>query len=260
MTAKFIDFQYLKQTVKIEEVFSRLGLPLKQYGEQWRGPCPACNIAGDRALVVTPSKAAFYCFAAKQGGDVIALVSHIKGIGMKDAAQFIAETSGNRPESLPSKPRPTSSPTVLEKEKAGFNPLTYLQSEHPGVQALGVSMQTATHFGAGFAPRGILRGRLAIPIHDRHGALLAYCGRAMKDESPTLIFPNGFHPGEVIFGAHLVRAGQLYLVRDPLQVLKAFESGVDNVVAFLTDGMAAQQLEMLASLMDERHCEIVELF
>ena len=173
MTAKFIYFRHLKQTVKIEEVFSRLGLSLKQYGEQSRGPCPACKSGGDRALVVTPSKAAFYCFAAKQGGDVIALVSHIKGIGMKEAAQFISEKSGNRPEPLVSKPKPTDSSTVPEKEKAGFNPLTYLQPEHPGVQALGVSVETATRFGSGFAPRGILRGRLAIPINDRHGTLIA---------------------------------------------------------------------------------------
>ena len=85
---------------------------------------------------------------------------------------------------------------------------------------------------------------MAIPIHDCHGTLVAYCGRAVKDESPTLIFPNGFQPGEVIFGGHLVRAGQLYLVRDPLLVLTAFESGVDNVVAFLTGGIAAPQFEI----------------
>ncbi len=150
--------------------------------------------------------------------------------------------------------------TVPEKEKAGFNPLTYLQPEHPAVQGLGVSAETASFFGAGFAPRGILRGRLAIPIHDRDGTLMAYCGRAVKDESPTLLFPNGFQPADFIFGAHLVRAGHLTLVRDPLSVLTANESGVENVIAFLTESIAAQQLEMLASLMDEWHCETVELF
>lgn len=260
MSTRFIDFQHLKETVKIAEVFALLGLHLKQYGEQWRGACPVCKTGGDRALVITPAKAAFYCFAAKHGGDVIALVSHIREIGMKEAAQLIAEKSRLLPEPPALAREPTLSSTVPEKEKAGFNPLTYLQSDHPGVQALGVSVQTATHFGAGFAPRGILRGRLAIPIHDRQGTLMAYCGRTIKDESPLLVFPNGFHPGEVIFGGNLVRAGQLYLVRDPLQVLTAFESGVDNVIAFLTEGISAQQLEILASLMDERHCETVELF
>ena len=89
---------------------------------------------------------------------------------------------------------------------------------------------------------------------------MAYCGRAVKDESPTLLFPNGFQPADFIFGAHLVKAGQLTLVSDPLSVLTAYESGVENVVAFLTESITAQQLEMLASLVDERHCETVELF
>jgi DNA primase len=114
-------------------------------------------------------------------------------------------------------------------------------------------------FGAGYAPKGILRGRLAIPIHDREGTLLAYCGRTVKNESPTLTFPNGFDPHSVIFGAHKVQAGELYLVRDPLQVLTAYEAGVENVVAFLTT-ITAQQLEQLASLMDQKKVETVELF
>ena len=255
---KFIDFQHLKQTVKIDSVFALLGMQLKQAGEQWRGACPACKSGGDRTLVVTPNKAAFYCFAAKQGGDVIALVAHMKAIGMKEAAAFLAE--GLEPPSNAPASKSTLPVTVPEKEKAGFNPLTYLQTEHAAVQGLGVSAETASYFGAGFAARGIMRGRLAIPIHDRHGTLMAYCGRAVKDESPTLLFPNGFQPADFIFGAHLVRAGHLTLVRDPLSVLTAYESGVENVIAFLTDGTTAQQLEMLASLMDERHCETVELF
>jgi DNA primase len=128
------------------------------------------------------------------------------------------------------------------------------------VQALGVSAETAEFFGAGYAPKGIMRGRLAIPIHDRDGKLLAYCGRSVRDESPTLTFPNGFDPASVIFNANRLNAGEIYLVRDPLQVLTAYESGIENIVAFLTEGIAAQQLEMLAALMDEKKCETVELF
>jgi hypothetical protein len=105
-----------------------------------------------------------------------------------------------------------------------------------------------------------MRGRLAIPVHNRGGVLMAYCGRAVRGESPTLIFPNGFDPTLVIYNAHRIAEGELYLVRDPLAVLTAFQSGVENVVAFLTEGIAAQQLESLAALMDERKCDSVELF
>ncbi|MEQ1522499.1 MAG: CHC2 zinc finger domain-containing protein [Aestuariivirga sp.] len=128
MTAKFIDVQHLKQPVKIEEVVELLGLTLKQYGTQRRGPCPACKSGGDRTLIVTPTKGTFYCFATKLGGDVIGLASHIYGIGMKEAAQLIAEKSHSRPKSHSPTAKPTVSSTVPEKEKAGFNLLTYLQA------------------------------------------------------------------------------------------------------------------------------------
>ncbi len=102
-----------------------------------------------------------------------------------------------------------------------------------------MSPETCARFGAGYAPKRIMRGRLAIPIHDRAGALLAYCGPAVKDESPSLIFPNGF---------------------DPLQVLTAHDSAIENVVASLTENVTAVQVELLAALMDERKCEHFEVF
>ena len=64
----------------------------------------------------------------------------------------------------------------------------------------------------------------------------------------------------LLCAAGRVQEGPLCLVRDPLEVLTAYEQGVENVVAFLTDGISAQQLEMLAALMDEKKCESVELY
>jgi hypothetical protein len=90
--------------------------------------------------------------------------------------------------------------------------------------------------------------------------LLAYVGIAMSEEtSPRLHFPNGFDPHSVIFGADRVKERELYLVRDPLDVLTPYQSGVENVVAFLAP-ITAQQVEMLAALMDSAHCETAELF
>jgi hypothetical protein len=85
-----------------------------------------------------------------------------------------------------------------------------------------------------------MRGRFAIPIHDRGGTLLAYCGRSINGERPTLTFPNSFDPHSVIFAAERMQEGPLCLVRDPLEV--TYEQGVENVVAFLTDGISAQQM------------------
>jgi DNA primase len=254
----FIDFGALKGRVTIEQAVGILGLSLKNNGHQLRGPCPACQQGGDRALVVTPAKGLFYCFSKRVGGDQIALAAHIRGVTVKDAAAFLAGTGTS------TSPRPSSTvpvpATVPAEQKGQLKPLDYLQPQHEAVQALGISAETCRAFGAGYASKGIMRGRLAIPVHDRAGTLLAYCGRGVKNESPTLTFPNGFDPHSVIFNANRAQEGELYLVRDPLQVLQAFESGVENVVAFLSDGISPQQFEMLSSLMDEHKCESAQLY
>ena len=74
----------------------------------------------------------------------------------------------------------------------------------------------------------------------------------------TLTFPNGFRPEQHISNAHRLEGGNLYLARDPLHVPTAFENGVENVVSFLTDTISAEQLQILAALM-EVGCSSVEL-
>jgi DNA primase len=261
----YVDFAELKKSVPIDRVFSLLNLKLRQHGDQWRGACPICHQGGERALVVTVAKGCFYCFSHGKGGDMIALVAETRGIAPREAATLIAQHTGALRDTVP--PSPTSKEGTGQSGAPGsppaapaLKPLEYLIPDHDTLASLAIAPETFITFGAGYAPKGIIRGRLAMPIHDRSGALLAYCGRTLKDESPVLIFPNGFDPRLHIFNADRIAAGDLFLVRDPLCVLTAFEAGLTNVVAFLTESIGPQQLEQLASLMDERQCESVELF
>ncbi len=254
-----IDFTELKQRVRIERAAEMLGIKLAKSGPQLRGPCPICKAGGDRAFVITPAKGLYYCFGTcGKGGDAITMAANVRNCSLREAAEFLAGTDGAK--SAPTKANSTRNDSPQPMTEKGLRPLDYLQASHEAVQALGVSSETCAHFGAGFAPKGIMRGRFAIPIHDRIGTLLAYCGRAVKNESPTLLFPNGFDPRGVIFSAHRIVDGDLFLVRDPLQVLTARQSGIENVVAFLTENVTAPQLEQLAALMDERKCEHLEVF
>jgi hypothetical protein len=254
-----IDFAEVKQQVSIERAAEMLGIKLKRSGPQMRGPCPICNEGGDRAFAVTPAKGLYYCFGkCGKGGDAITLAARVRNCSLREAAEFLAGKGGIS--TTPSKADGSRNDSPQPPQEKGLRPLDYLQASHEAVQALGVSAETCAHFGAGYAPKGIMRGRLAIPIHDHGGALLAYCGRAVKEESPTLIFPNGFDPRGAIFNAHRVVEGDLFLVRDPLQALTAHQGGMDNVVSFLTETVTAQQLEQLAALMDDRKCEHLEMF
>ena len=254
-----IDFIELKQRVSIEQAADMLGLKLAKSGAQRRGTCPICKTGGDRAFVITPAKGLYYCFGTcGKGGDAITMAANVRGCSLREAAEFLAGKSGGSPPSARADNSCNDSPQPRTEQ--GFRPLDYLQAAHEAVKALGVSPETAGHFGAGFAPKGIMRGRFAIPLHDPAGTLLAYAGRAVKNESPLLLFPNGFDPRTTIFNAHRIIEGDLFLVRDPLQVLTAYESGIENVVAFLTENVTALQLEQFAALMDERKCENLEVF
>ena len=264
MPATFVDFAELKQRVGIEQVLDMLGIKLRGEGPQLRGPCPIHHGTKDREFVVTPAKGLWYCFAGCGGGDIINLVAQVKNIGQKESAELIAKHFGTvlgaADGPMPSVGKSAVAGTRTAKEKEALKPLDYLQVEHELITIFGLSAETCQEFGSGYAPKGIMRGRFAIPIHDQSGTLLAYCGHTLKNESPRLIFPNGFNPGGIIFGAHRVQEGSLCLVKEPLDILVAYENGVtNNLVCFLTE-VTPQSLEMLASLMDERKCPSVEFF
>jgi hypothetical protein len=241
----FVDFAQLKGAVTLEQAVAYLGLKLAKSNNQYRGSCPVHG-GGARGLAVTPSKG-FYCFGSKTGGDVIGLVSHIKEIPAKEAADWLAQQARFTT-------REEKQPDIAPVATTALKPLDYLQYTEQ-IAALGVTEETCKEFGAGYAPKGIMRGKFAIPVYDRKGTLLAYAGRAL--DSPHLHFPNNFDPASVIFGCHRVKEGELHLVRDPLEVLAAYQAGMENVVCFLTEGIGPQQFEQLSGLMDEAKCERV---
>lgn len=173
----FIDFAELKARVSIEEAASKLGLQLTKSGAQFRAPCPSCKTGGPRAVVITPAKNLYYCFAAEKGGDQIALVAHARGCAVQEAAEWLGGTSTKV--QVPS----TSTGTVRKEratpppeQKAGLNPLDYLDPEHAAVEAVGLDAQTAQALGIGYAPKGMMRGTVAIPIRLEDGTLAGYIG------------------------------------------------------------------------------------
>src|SRR5579862_5621579 len=94
---------------------------------------------GDRALVVTPAKSLFYCFAGKTGGDQLALVAHLKDMTTNEAANWLAGT-------VPQNKTKSLSPTVPPAPPVkGFDPDKYVQRLDPAHEALaplGLSPET----------------------------------------------------------------------------------------------------------------------
>jgi DNA primase len=258
--ASFVDFAELKTRVSIEQAAKIVGLQLTPHQNQFRAPCTACNSGGPRAIVITPDKSLFFCFAAKVGGDAIALASHIKNVSQKAAALLLDGQAS--PGTVLSTSTVKGTVPQAQAKKPGFDPEAYaarLDASHASLAPLGISPDTLKDWKAGYSNSGTNRGRLAIALHDREGTVIGFGGRALGDEQPKMIIPNGIDPKDIIFGGERVEQGVLYLVRDVLDVLRASENGVTNCVCFLTE-ISAIQVEMLAALMATRQCDVLELF
>jgi hypothetical protein len=247
--SNYVDFAALKQRHPIESAIALLGLAMKQVNQdQWRGPCPTCKAAGDRAIVLTKSKGVFYCFGAKTGGDIIALVSHIRGTDTKTSALFIAGAS--QPEergfkenvrSLQASPPNTNLAAIADR----------LDREHEECVKLNLSSDTLKHFGAGYEKKGVARGHVICQLHDGNGQLRGYCGL----NKPW--WPNDLTLTDFVFNWHRIEESEIYLMRSPLEVLTAYESGITNAISFLTPDISALQLRYLAELCEKRGATLI---
>ena len=268
-----IDFADVKQRVSMTQVLTFLGLNLKQKTpRQWKGTCPFCHVAECFVTNDDGGKdktGAFNCFRCSAGGDQLELVSLSRGHSRKDsqgtyaAAKELFEKFLQPATAQVQNTSVNASPQPKAERRQKFDAEAYIQSldpAHANLAALELDPETFRAWCGGFSSSGVNRGRLALPIFDKDQTVLGFIGRALGDVSPALIFPNGLDPHAHIFGRDRVGSGALYLVRDPLDVLRAFESGCENVVCFLTEEITGIQLESLAALMDERQCSGLSFF
>jgi DNA primase len=173
---QYIDFKALKERVTIIDAL--LMLDLKPHSEEGkiRCACTACKSADDRAIVVTPEKSVFYCHEAKYGGDCIALVAHIKGIGVKEAALMLDNEYPVKKE--PKEPKEDHAKTTV------WAGLDYLVYEHELMKELGFAPEDSEKIGIGFCNKGMMRGLVAIPIRLPSGQLIGYIGVAENVKIP----------------------------------------------------------------------------
>lgn len=92
--------------------------------------------------MITPSKEVWYSFGKQQGGDVLALVQLVRDCSAKEAAQFLSDT-------VPLEKAEGSSPEEGSEARGGFAPLTYLEHDHPAVEAIGFAPEDAKRLGIG---------------------------------------------------------------------------------------------------------------
>lgn len=187
---RFVDFKAVKASVSILQAAQFLGLEVKREGSrQCRAQCPVCKDEEKRALALEVSENSFYCHSQKTGGDVIALVAHVNQSTNRDAAEMLQDHFLSDSAKAHSAPSPTRK---VEPDGGGeLQALDYLVHEHPVADMLGLSAATLKALGGGYASKGMMAGRIAIPLRMDDGRLVGYFGIATKeDQQPLLKFPD----------------------------------------------------------------------
>jgi len=271
----FVDFKQVKAGVSMLQVLERYQVTptLKQNGDRLSGPCPIHKGKNPTAFRASISKNCFNCFGScGRGGNVIDFVSLMEGVGFREAAillqdWFLSTASGNESKTVrkhagSNAPSPTPSsdlcPTPQESiAEDGPNPplefeLKTLKTDHPYLMERSLEPETIEHFGLGHCSRGMLRGYIAIPIHNRNGDLVAYAGRWPGDPPDGLAkykLPKGFRKSQEIFNLHrALEDGEdvpLVIVEGFFDCFALWQAGVTKCVALMGSSISPDQLRLL---------------
>jgi DNA primase len=148
-----------------------------------------------------------------------------------------------------------ASPIIPEKETKGLTFVLKTDPKHEYLKQRGLTAETIAYFHLGYAVKGLMRGRIAIPIHDEAGNLIGYCGRTVDpvtDTNPRYLFPANFPKGNVVFNLHrvipLVKANPqlpIILVEGYFSCLWLHQNGFENTVAIMGSSLVEGQRERI---------------
>jgi DNA primase len=132
--------------------------------------------------------------------------------------------------------------------------LQYIDATHPYLTARGVRPDTIRTFGIGlYTGRGLLRGRIVIPIHNASGELIAYAGRAIDGREPKYRFPAGFRKSLVLFNLHRALktgARTVIVVEGFFDTIAVHQAGHPSVVALMGSTLSRHQADLLCANFD----------
>jgi hypothetical protein len=289
-----IDFKALKERITMSEILLWYGLfdHFKDDGKGgYKGPCPFKNndqtgtsfriapegrawFNHDKDLRLMPSHP--ITKEKVRGGNVLDFVMIKDGLGLAQAGRKIVEleiasktssaASAAKEESaaveITQAETPDSKRVIPERHltftEKGYK-LLNLEPEHDQVLALGLELETAEAFGLGYSKTGIMKGRVAFPIRNISGEVVAYGGlKQTEDSSSDWIYPNDFYPELEVSGLQhfsyrqkQVGEPQINLVIISFDLLEqarcAFGLGGDSnlSVAILSERLSLQQIRLL---------------
>jgi DNA primase len=254
----WVDFSALKRAVSLEAVLRHYQIPgLRRHRDQLQGCCPIHRGHRDDSFRAHLTKNVFQCFACQAHGNVLDFVAAMEQCSIREAALRLQEWFGVRTSGLRLYPAAAARQNrELVRKKEGTNlplrfVLTGVETNHPYLAQRGIDPATTAEFGVGFYPGpGLMSGRIVIPIHNPHGQLVAYAGRALDDRPPKYKLPAGFRKALELFNLQrAVAAGgkTVIVVEGYFDCMRVHQAGFPWMVALMGSSLsAAQESSLLA--------------
>jgi DNA primase len=266
MRAQWIDFKSIKGKVSMETVLSHYDVRLRRVGaDQFRGKCPLpthSSTSSNDSFSVSFIRNAWSCQSAsciaarsgRVGGNVFDFVAEMERCSIREAALNLQHSLTEN-----QTPRVTSRNEESVAHTPENRPLSFtlrnIDHQHPYVASRGLSEHTARYFGVGYYDgNGFLRGRVVIPIHNEHGELVAYSGRAIGQSKPKYRLPAGFRKSHLLFNLHrAIGKGDrtLILVEGFFDTFKIHQAGHDNVAALMGSKLSDRQAGLIGTYFDQ---------
>jgi DNA primase (bacterial type) len=304
MGAQRIDFKELRMRLSFPEVLAHYKAEGKaKGGEQWQGYCPLPSHVhnGDGGKPRSPSfsvnftRGIYNCFGCGGKGNVLEFVIRMEGFDPNSGEQFRrgalrAEelfiggrgTSEGTRKSSPSQPKATATrQSVPAKEEPELpivenSPLDFvlqgLDAAHPYLAGRGFTPEIIEMFGLGYCSRGLMKGRVAIPLHNTEGQLIGYAGRIIDDaliddDNPKYRFPGDrvkdgkqfvFRKSAFLYNGNAIDGHSLTKRHIDLVLVEGFPSvwwltqhGITNVVATMGASISKEQAAILVAQLNE---------
>jgi DNA primase len=260
MAEQWVSFQQIKDQVSIKDIVNHYGIQLRarKGGDELAGLCPFHGPGKSRdPFRVSLSKNNWHCFQCDRGGNVLDFVAQHEDVGIREAALTVQQWFGEHTDSVaaaaessPEPVGPVNSPLTFE--------LKNIDHKHPYLKERGLSAEVIKEFGLGHCSRGLMKDRIAIPIHNEQGQLVAYAGRWPSEDVPEdqekYRVPPNFHKSLMLYNLHrawefATETGELIVVEGFFDALRIWQAGFHHVVALMGSQLYPAQTHLLQAVL-----------
>jgi DNA primase len=133
---------------------------------------------------------------------------------------------------------------------------------HPYLDERGIPHELRERFGLGYCEKGIMAGRVCIPIHNAEGQIVAYAGRwagkleDLPEGKGKYELPAGFHKELELFNLNRVKDCKHLVVVEGYFGAIHLHALRTPAVALMGTSISVQQLELLAHA-NARHITVM---